>query len=101
MIKHIVQFTLNKELDSDYKSEIMNKFRNDILALKDIIPCIVDIEVGFNVNADENGDVCLNSTFLTLDDVRLYANHPAHVAAAQALKPYVVVRSCVDYMTES
>lgn len=42
-------------------------------------------------------DICLESVFDTLDDVRAYSVHPAHRAVAGRLAPYIEVRSCVDY----
>lgn len=38
-----------------------------------------------------------DSSFDTLDDVKAYAIHPAHVAAAGILKDAKENRACVDY----
>ena len=75
----------------------MTTFRNGIMALPTIISCIRNINVGFNINADEKWDICLDSTFDTLEDVRYYSAHPAHIAVAGELKPYLEGRSCVDF----
>ncbi len=97
MIKHIVIFRLKEALTAAEKLQIMNDFKRDIEALPATIDCIRDIYVGLNVNTDEQCDICLESTFDTLDDVRAYAVHPAHVAVAARLKPHVAGRSCVDF----
>ena len=34
----------------------------------------------------------------TMDDVAVYANHPAHVAAASLLAGHKADRACVDYV---
>jgi hypothetical protein len=39
----------------------------------------------------------LESEFDTLDDVKAYAVHPAHVAAGGILKDAKQDRACVDY----
>ena len=50
-----------------------------------------------NVNPGESFDIALYSEFDTLDDVKAYSVHPAHVAAAALLKDCKRSRSCVDY----
>jgi hypothetical protein len=56
------------------------------------------IFVGQNINADEKWDICLESEFDTLEDVKAYAVHPAHVAAAGILKEAKQDRACTDYI---
>lgn len=53
--------------------------------------------MGLNINPDEQWDICLDSTFDSLDDVKAYAVHPDHVAAAGILKDAKDGRACVDY----
>ncbi len=97
MVKHIVLFKLKEDLPEATKAEVMDTFKSGIEALPPVISLIRHIEVGLNVNEDEQWDICLNSEFDSLDDVRTYANHPAHKAVAGALKPFLAGRSCVDY----
>lgn len=97
MVKHIVIFQLKDGLAYEEKKKAMHDFKTGIEALPTVIPYIRDIHVGLNINADETCDICLDSTFLSLDDVRTYAVHPAHVAVAGALKPFIATRSCVDF----
>lgn len=97
MVKHIVIFRLKDGLTFQEKEKIMGDFKQGIEALPAVIPNIRAIGVGLNINADEACDICLDSTFDSLADVRSYSAHPAHVAVAGALKPYVASRSCVDF----
>lgn len=97
MMKHTVMFQLRKDVDVAERQRAMQQFKHDIEHLPEIIPCIREIHVGINLNPDELWDICLDSTFNTLEDIRAYAAHPAHVAVAAALKPFVANRSCVDY----
>lgn len=90
-------FRLKKELPAAERRQAMLQFKEDIERLPAVIPQIRAIHVGLNINPDEEWDICLDSTFDCLEDVRTYAIHPAHVAAATALKPYVATRGCVDY----
>ncbi len=97
MVKHIVLFQLRDNLSEEEKRAAMSRFKSGIEALPEVIPYIRHIEVGFNVNADEQWDLCLNGEFDSLDAVRAYSSDPAHLAVSGALKPYLSGRSCVDY----
>ena len=95
MVKHIVTFRL-QGTDEERKN-CANEFRNALLALPEIIPVLKSMEVGINENPDEHWDVVLTATVPTLDDVDVYARHPAHVAAAAIIVPLKADRACVDY----
>ncbi len=99
MTHHVVLFQMNKDVAAEMRQKVMNEFKTNIEALKDSIDCIVSVTVGFNINEDENWDICLHGTFRSLEDVRNYSKHPDHVAAASRLKPFLSGRSCVDYET--
>ena len=64
----------------------MDAFKKGIEALPAKIPFIRKIEVGLNANPEEQFDIALYSEFDTMDDVRAYAAHPAHLAVAALLK---------------
>ena len=86
MVKHIVLFKLKEALSPAEKADIMNRFKAAIEALPATIPFPAEV-----------WDICLDSSFDTLDDVKAYAIHPAHVAAAGILKEAKENRACVDY----
>lgn len=97
MVKHIVLFKLKENLTPEKKQEVMNQFKNAIEALPATIPTIRHIYVGFNINPDEQWDICLDSEFDTLEDMKAYSIHPAHLAAAGLLKDVKEGRACTDY----
>lgn len=97
MVKHIVLFQLDPEMDAQRKREVMNEFKARIEALPSEIAFIRKIEVGLNTNPAEGFDIALYSEFDTLDDVKAYSVHPAHVVVAALLKDCKRSRSCVDY----
>ena len=97
MVKHIVMFKLKDSLSMEEKLVVMNDFKADIEALPAQIDVIRKVFVGLNINEAEQWDICLESEFDTLDDVKAYAVHPAHVAAAGILKDAKQDRACVDY----
>lgn len=97
MVRHIVLFQLRQELDDSTKEKVMSDFKRGIEALPQVIPFIRKIEVGFNINSDEEWDICLNGEFDSLEDVKLYAGDPHHIKVAGALKPFLAGRACNDY----
>ena len=97
MVKHIVLFKLKESAPKEEKLQVMKAFKNAIEALPEKIDFIRKVEVGLNINADESWDIALYSEFDSLEDVKAYAVHPAHVAAAKLLAKLKESRSCVDY----
>ncbi len=97
MVKHIVMFQLKETLSADEKQQVINDFKAAIEALPATIPFIRKVFVGGNINPAEKWDICLESEFDSLDDVKAYAVHPDHVAAAGILKDAKQDRACVDY----
>lgn len=95
MVKHIVMFKLS---GSDVlRRKIAEDFKAALLGLPAQIECLESMEVGINENQSEDWDVVLTATVPTMQDVAVYAKHPAHVAAAAILGPYKEMRACVDY----
>lgn len=97
MIKHVVLFQLKDEVDAVEKQRVMEAFKAGLMALPAEISCLHRMEVGFNVNPEEQYEVALCAELDTLEDVNTYAVHPAHVAVAQIIIPYVKSRACTDY----
>ena len=97
MVKHIVMFKLKETLSMEEKLDVMNRFKSAIEALPAKIDVIRKVFVGLNINEAEQWDICLESEFDSWEDVKLYAVHPDHVAAAGILKDAKLDRACVDY----
>ncbi|EGJ71027.1 Stress responsive alpha-beta barrel domain-containing protein [Bacteroides coprosuis DSM 18011] len=97
MVKHIVLFKLKEDAPLNEKKEVMNQFKKAIEALPAKISFIRKVEVGLNINGDETWDIALYSEFDSLEDVKAYAVHPEHVAAAKLLANLKESRACVDY----
>lgn len=97
MVKHIVLFKLKEELSEAEKLDVMNRFKTAIEQLPEVIPCIRKVEVGLNINPAETWNLALYSEFDSLEDVKVYATHPAHVEAGKILASAKADRACVDY----
>lgn len=97
MVKHIVLFKLKNSVPEAERLSAMKKFKQAIEALPGVITFIRKVEVGFNINPDEQWTIALYSEFDTLEQVKAYSSHPAHVAAASNLANVKESRACVDY----
>ena len=100
MVKHIVLFRFRDDLSAEMRIQAAKSFRKGIMELKKTIPTIQNIEVGININHNEQWDICLNGEFKTLQDIIEYGKNPLHINVANILKPLISERSCVDYETE-
>lgn len=97
MVKHIVLFKLRSDLALEEKESLINEFKLAIERLPEVIGFIKHIEVGANINKSELFDIALYSEFESLDRVKEYSVHPKHIEASGIIKPFIEVRSCVDY----
>ena len=95
MVKHIVMFKLTGTPEE--RKEVAGKFRDALMALPGQIDVLRSMEVGLNENPDETWDVVLTAIVDKMEDVEVYAIHPAHVAAAGLLAGHKELRGCVDY----
>ena len=95
MVKHIVTFKLTGSPEE--RLQLARNFKEALEALPEQIDVLESIEVGINENPSEEWDVVLTAIVPSMADVAIYANHPAHVAAAGLLKGHKADRACVDY----
>ena len=95
MVKHILTFKLTGTAEE--RLAVANQFKDALQALPEKIEVLRCIEVGVNENPAEDWDVVLTAVVDTMDDVSVYAKHPAHVAAASILAGHKEARACVDY----
>ena len=95
MVRHIVTFKLKGTREE--RMRVASAFRDALLELPAVIDCLQSMEVGINENPAEDWDVVLTAVVPTMEDVAVYANHPAHVAAAGLLAGHKDSRACVDY----
>ncbi len=94
MIRHIVIFQFDKE--KNYKAAAL-EIKSDLEALIDIIPELLKMEVGININDAEKQDLVLIADSKDMADLDIYAKHPAHLAVVTKIKAIACQRTCVDY----
>ncbi len=97
MIKHIVLFKFREDLPAAEKKTKLINIKADLEALTSKVETLNKMEVGLNVNADEEYDLALISEFNSMKDLKAYAVHPEHLKAAAAIREILEKRACVDY----
>lgn len=94
MIKHMVMWKFKDEVTEADKLEM----KRQLESLKGVVPSLLDIEVGMDVvGTPASKDMVLTTLFHSLSDLQAYADHPAHVAVVEFVKPLVAERALVDY----
>ncbi len=97
MVKHIIIWTL-KEMPEDEKAKVKEGIKSGLEGLKGVIPQIKDIRVVIDHLPSSTGDLMLDSTFESAEDLAGYSKHPAHVAVAnEKVRPYTANRACLDF----
>lgn len=95
MVKHVVTFQL--EGTTEERIQVARKFKDALEMLPECIDVLQSIEVGINENPAESWDIVLIAVLPDMEAVRVYAEHPAHVAAAAIIKNHKKSRACVDF----
>lgn len=98
MTKHIILWTLKDDLSADEKTAVKAGIKAGLEGLAGQIPGLVDIHVQTDCLTTSTADLMLDSTFTDAAALQEYALHPAHVAVADGkVRPYVKLRSCLDF----
>lgn len=98
MVKHIIIWTLKDEYSNEEKAEIKAEIKAGLEGLKGKIDGLTDIKVYTEGLESSNGDLMLDSTFVSEEALKGYAVHPDHVAVASGkVRPHAKIRSCFDF----
>ena len=97
-IKHIVSFNLKDNTIPIKDNPIALEIKNGLEALVDIIPELLFLEVGIDINRSERAaDMILISKFDSLDGLEIYRIHPEHQKIVKLIKKYCHNLRVVDY----
>ena len=101
MVKHVILWTLKKELEVAEKEKVKLGIKEGLEGLKGVVPGLIEIKVNINGLESSNADLMLDSSFVDEAALKAYAVHPAHVAVADGrVRPYTASRVCLDYVVE-
>ena len=100
MIKHMVMWRIKESFEGADKGELMDRIKEELEGLKNVIPEIKTMEVGRNSNElPTSFDVALYSEFESNEDLEIYKEHPEHQKVAQFIREVVADAVVVDYET--
>ena len=94
MITHVVMWKFKSG-----EEEKANEFLSKLQELKNVIPQIVEMEVGKSVNEKNDFDAALILKVRTLADLEIYKNHPEHLKVSSLCKEIRTDRKAVDFVT--
>jgi hypothetical protein len=98
MIKHIVMWDFKTSAEGKSRRENMEIVRDALLALTSEISEIKSMEIGFDLSGtDASADICLVTEFDSLDTLKIYAEHPKHLAVASYVRLVAESRKVIDY----
>ena len=98
MIKHIVLWKLKEDEAGWSKLENAFELKRRLEALKNKIPEILELEIGFPIEKGETvSDVALYSLFKDKEGLEAYQKHPDHQKVVEFVKQIAVERRVVDY----
>lgn len=99
MLKHIVMWKFKASVLGKTKDENIQTAKSMLESLEGVIDCLLDIEVGINVEGLTGSfDLVLYSSFKDHDALREYQIHPEHLKVGEFMKQVVEERACVDYI---
>jgi quinol monooxygenase YgiN len=94
MIKHIVFLKFKREASAEQRREVIEELR----ALPAQINVIREYEVGEDVlRSARSWDAALIGTYDSLDALKTYNDHPAHVAVVQKIRAISDGAAAVDF----
>ena len=95
MIGHIVLFKFKEE----NKTQNIEWAKELLLALEDLIPELVILQVGINFDTAERAmDLSLYTVFDSKEDLAHYASHPEHLKVVAFMKEVTEYSKVCDYV---
>ena len=95
MIKHIILWKIKDGLD---KAVVAQGVKEGLEGLVGVVPGLLRAKVVIGQIDSCTADVMLDSDFESVQALKAYKTHPAHVAVADGkVRPYMDVRLCMDY----
>lgn len=97
MVKHIVMWNFLESMSQEEKKEAGAKMKELLEPIGALVDGAISIRVVVNELDSSNRDVALLSTFETVEALKAYQVHPAHVEAGKFVRSVTCNRSCLDY----
>ena len=97
MVTHIVLWNFVETLTEEEKREAGLKMKEILEPLKDVISGVVSLKVVINEQESSNRDIALIGEYESLEALKGYVVHPAHVEAGKYVRSVTCNRACLDF----
>jgi acetate kinase len=98
MIQHVVMWKIKEFAEEKNKTQLMESIQEQLQSLKPKISEIRSLSVGHNIVAGNAAwDVCLVTTFDSIETLRRYQVHPEHQIVAAFIGKAASERAVVDF----
>jgi hypothetical protein len=97
MIRHIVMWKLKNFENAEIKALNVKKLKDELYHLKNEIVQIKALNVGVNLNPDNEYDIVLEMDFDNYNDLMTYQFHPEHQKLVAFLKTIRELKAAVDF----
>lgn len=95
-IRHVVAWKLSTE-DASLRTQQAARISSELLALRGVVPSILDLSIGPDVVGEGNWDVAIVADFADKAGLQDYIDHPAHQAVVAYVRSVVASRAAVDF----
>ena len=97
MIRHVVLWKFKDSAQSASKEENMKLASERLYALRPIIPELRRMEIGADISHTEMSyDLFLLTEFDSVEDMKIYAEHPAHKEVSKFIRSVIESRVVLD-----
>ena len=99
MVKHLILWTLDPTLSEEKKLRVKAGIKEGLEGLVGKVPGLIDVKVQVGGRlASSTADLMLDCTLESAEALKVYAQHPEHLAVANTkVRPYTVQRACLDF----
>lgn len=96
MVKHIVMWNFKEGFSPEENLENARKLKEELEALKDMIPGVLKSKVYIDPLIDRNRRIMLDSLFEDEAALENYRTHPEHVRVGELVNSLLTDRACMD-----
>lgn len=97
MVHHIVLWNFLESMNQEERQAAGVKMRQLLEPIGALVEGAVSIKVVMNELDSSNRDIALISQFETVEALKAYQIHPAHVEAGKFVRSVTCNRSCLDF----
>lgn len=99
-VRHLIMWTLNKDVSQEKKDSIVAELKNDFKRLRENIPGVLQLDLLYEGRLESsNCDFMFDFLFESEEALKSFSTNPEHLKSAGKLKPYIAGRTCLDIST--